>query len=115
MTRAGDKPAFEGERLVVISSPFFPHKLSQGYGNAMGQVVKSINSIPVKNLGHLVELLRDSKDEFITIELKTRGGETMVFRRSEMLTATEEIMTDNGVRTQGSPDVMTIWNGRKDQ
>jgi S1-C subfamily serine protease len=115
VTRAGDKPAFEGERLVIISSPFFPHKLSQGYGNAMGGVVKSINDIPIKNLGHLIEVLRDMKDEFITIEFKTRGGETMVFRRTEMLAATEEIMTDNGVRTQGSPDALAVWNAKKDK
>jgi hypothetical protein len=109
LTRGGDKPAFEGERLVVVSSPFFPHKLAQGYGNAMGQVVDTVNGIPIKNLGHLVEVLRDAKDEFITIAFKTRGGETMVFCRTEMLAATEDIMTDNGVRMQGSPDTLAIW------
>ena len=30
--RAADKPAFEGEELVVIPSPFFPHSLAEGYG-----------------------------------------------------------------------------------
>ena len=33
MTRLGDKPAFEGESLVVVSSPLFPHKLSKGFAN----------------------------------------------------------------------------------
>jgi hypothetical protein len=113
MTRAGARPAFEGERLVVVSSPFFPHKLSQGYSSPMGLVVKSVNGIPIKNLGHLVEVLRDSKDEFMTIDFATRGGETLVFRRTEILAATEEIMTDNGIRTQGSADSLTIWNAKK--
>src|SRR5262249_31162530 len=36
LRRSADKPAFEGERLVVVSSPFFPHKLVKGYDNAMG-------------------------------------------------------------------------------
>lgn len=115
MTRAGDKPAFEGERLVIVSSPFFPHKLAQGYGSAMGAVVKTINGIPVRNLHHLVEVLRDSRDEFITMEFDMHGGETMVFRRTEMLAATEDIMNDNGVRTQGSLDALSVWNAKKEK
>lgn len=115
VTRVGDKPAFEGERLVIVSSPFFPHKLAQGYGNAMGAVVKSINGIPIKNLQHLVEVLRDSHDEFITIDFEMRGGETMVFRRTEMLAATEDVMNDNGVRTRGSLDALAVWNAKKEK
>ena len=33
MRRLGDKPGAAGEELVVVSSPFFPHKLATGYGN----------------------------------------------------------------------------------
>ena len=110
VTRMSDQPAFPGEGLVVISSPFFPNKLAQGYGSPRSEVVKSINGIAVKNLNHLVELLRDSKDEFITVACDTRFGETMVFPRAQMLAATDEILTDNGVRSQGSPDTLAIWN-----
>jgi hypothetical protein len=110
--RMGDKPAFEGERLVVVSSPFFPHKLSKGYSNPISQVVKTVNGVPIKNLGHLVEVLRDSKGEFITVEFDIRGGETLVFPRAELLAATDDILTDNGVRSQGSPDTVAIWNAK---
>jgi len=111
--RAGDRPAFEGEKLVVVSSPFLPHKLAQGYGNPLGQVVKAINGKLIKNLGHLVEVLRDSKEEFIVVEFESRrGGETFVFPRAECIAATDEILTDNGVRSQGSQDTMAIWNAR---
>jgi S1-C subfamily serine protease len=112
VTRSGDQPAFPSECLVVISSPFFPHKLAQGYGSPRGQVVKTVNGIPVKNLNHLVEILRDAKDEFITIECNTRYGETMIFPRAQMLAATDEILTDNGVRSQGSADTLAIWNAK---
>jgi hypothetical protein len=98
--------------LVVISSPFFPHKLAQGYSSPRAEVVKTVNGIPVKNLNHLVEILRDAKGEFITIECYSRYGETMVFPRSEMLAATDGILTDNGVRSQGSPDTLAIWNAK---
>jgi len=113
VTRIADQPAFPGEGLVVISSPFFPHKLVQGYGNPRSEVVKAVNGIPVKNLKHLVEILRDSKDEFIKLEFSSRYGETMIFPRAQMLAATDEILTDNGVRSQGSPDTMAVWNAKE--
>jgi S1-C subfamily serine protease len=112
VTRMADQPAFPGEGLVVISSPFFPHKLAQGYSSPRSTVVKAVNGIPVKNLNHLVEILRDAKGEFITIEYNTRYGETMIFPRAQMLAATDEILTDNGVRAQGSADTLAIWNAK---
>jgi S1-C subfamily serine protease len=114
VTRFGDKPAFEGERLVVISSPFFPHKLAKGYSDPSFQVVKTINRVPIKNLEHLVEVLRDSTEEFINVDFNIRGGEGLVFPRADMLAATDDILTDNGVRSQGSTDTMTIWNKKAD-
>ncbi len=112
VTRMSDPPSFPGEGLVVISSPFFPHKLAQGYDNPRSQVVKTVNGIPVKNLNHLVEILRDAKDEFVTIECATRFGETMIFPRAQTLAATDDILTDNGVRSEGSPDTLAIWNAK---
>jgi len=113
VTRYGDKTKFPGERIVFVSSPFFPHKLSRGYSSPSPQVVKSINGHDVKNLANLVELLRDSKDEFIRIEFDRRGGgETIVFPRKEMIDDTESILIDNGVRSQGSSDMLKIWNAK---
>ena len=111
-TRRGDRPAFAGEELVVVASPYFPHKLSKGYGQAATHVVQSVNGVAVKNLLHLVELLRDAKGEFVTFEFSGRGGEALVFPRAEMVAATEGILTDNGVRSQGSPDTLAVWNAK---
>ncbi len=55
-------------------------------------------------------MLRDCKDEFVVFDFDMRGGETPVFPRKEMVEATDEILTDNGVRSQGSPDMMAVWN-----
>lgn len=110
VTRRGDKPAFPGESLVVVSSPFFPHKLSKGYGNPIARVVESINGKHINNLSHLVETLRDSKDDYVTIEFGGRGGEAIVLPRKDCIAATDEILTDNGVRAQGSNDALEVWN-----
>jgi hypothetical protein len=113
--RISDKPAFAGEELVVVPSPFFPHKLAKGYSDPFCQVIKTVNGIPIKNLNHLVEVLRDAKSQFITVEFNSRDGETLVFPRADMLAATDEILTDNGVRSQGSPDTLAIWNAKPAQ
>ena len=110
--RFTDSPGFEGEQVVIVSSPFFPHKLAVGYSQPYYQVVESINGIRIRNLNHLVQVLRDLKDDYVTIKFNSRFGETMVFPRKEMITATDDILTDNGIRSQGSPDTMAVWNAK---
>lgn len=111
-TRRLDKPAFPGERLVVVSSPFFPSPLGEGYSNPELGVVKTVNGVRIKNLRHLVEVLRDTKDKFISIVFYGHERESPVFRRAAMVAATNEILNDNNVRSQGSPDMMAVWNAR---
>jgi S1-C subfamily serine protease len=107
--RRADRPDFPGEELVVVSSPFFPHKLSKGYSQPQSQVVESINGVAIKNLEHLVATLRDTTDEFVVFTFAGRKIETLVFPRKEMVAATEEILGDNGIRAQGSADTMATW------
>lgn len=111
-TRRADKPAFPGERLVIVSSQLFPHKLGEGYSNPTAWVVKAVNGRSVANLRDLVEYLRDSRDEFVMFEFWGHGTESMVFRREETLDATDDILADNGVRSQGSSDMMAVWNAK---
>jgi hypothetical protein len=59
-----------------------------------------------------VQILRDSKDEFIAIEFYGRNKQIVFIPRAEALAATDGILSDNGVRTQGSPDTMAIWNAK---
>jgi S1-C subfamily serine protease len=110
INRRGDKPAFGDEQLVIVPAPFFPHKLTKGYSSHILAVVESINGTRIKNLLHLVQLLRDSQNEFIVIDFAGRGRETLVFPRAELIAATEEILSDNGVRALGSPEVMAVWS-----
>ncbi len=112
VTRAFDPPTDDLEELVIVSSPFFPHKLANGYSNPAGSVVSSVNGTPVKSLKHLVALLRDLKDPFVTVEFGSKGGEALVFSRSAITAATDDILTDNGVRAQGSPDMLAVWQAK---
>ncbi len=112
VTRAFDAPTADLEELVVVSSPFFPHKLANGYSNPTGSVVYAVNGTPVHSFKHLVALLRDLKDPFVTLEFAQKGGEALVFSRPALVAATDDILTDNGVRAQGSPDLMAVWQAK---
>jgi hypothetical protein len=111
--RRGDLPKFEGEELVVIASPMFPHRIGKGYDNPFSKIIKEVNGIRVKNLRHLVELLRDSKEKFTKISFDDRFSETMIFDHQEALKATDEILSDNGIREQSSEDLNAVWSKKK--
>jgi S1-C subfamily serine protease len=112
-TRRGDLPRFEGEELVVVTSPMFPHKLGKGYDNPLTKVVKEVNGVPIKNLRHFVEVLRDSKEKFTTIRFNDKASETIVFNHQDALKATDEILSDNGIRERASEDLTAVWSKKK--
>ncbi len=35
-----------------------------------------------------------------------------MFSRAAIVAATDEILTDNGVRAQGSPDMLAVWQAK---
>jgi uncharacterized radical SAM superfamily Fe-S cluster-containing enzyme len=75
----------------------------------MGHILKAVNGITIKNLRHLVETLHAANGEFIVFSFEGRGEETLVFPRAKMLDITEGILGDNGIREQGSKDLMDAW------
>jgi S1-C subfamily serine protease len=112
VTRRFDKPAFPGEEIVAVSSPMFPHRITNGYDDPNHAVVTEINDIPVKNLRHLVEIVRDLRASQITFKFARSGGvvhESMVFNRDELMAATGKILEDNGIRHPFSPDLRAVW------
>ena len=112
VTRRGDAPDAQRDELVVVSAPFFPHKLMNGYSNRFFSVVYSVNGMPVRSLAHMVTLLRDLPDEMVTFRFEQRDAELVVVPRKEMLAATESVLSDNGIRSEASPDMLKIWNDK---
>jgi S1-C subfamily serine protease len=102
-------PSFEGEEIVTLGVGLLPHKTSKGYTVSPFSVVTHVNGTAVRNMRHLVTLLRDAKGEFLTIDV---AGDCppLVFRREEVLKATEDILSDEGVRKQYSDDLEDVWH-----
>jgi len=112
VTRRYDKPIYAGEELVVVASPMFPHRMTNGYDDPNRAVLSEVNGIEVKNLRHLVEIIRDSQDERIIFKFASSGvrtHETMVFNRRELLQATGQILEENGIRYPYSADLRALW------
>jgi len=111
VTERGSAPSAQRQELVVIAAPFFPNRLVEGYGNHVGSVVYSVNGTRIVSLGQLVAVLRDLKSDYVTIDFDGRKIESLVFPRAALTAATQEVLTDNGIRAQGSPDMLAIWQG----
>jgi S1-C subfamily serine protease len=109
VTRASDRVAFPGEELVVVTAPMLAHPATRGYSDPFGQIVKDVDGVPIKNLCHLVEALRDGKGEYVTIRFHGEVSETLVFLRKTIEEATPELMAENGIPRRGSEDTMLIW------
>jgi S1-C subfamily serine protease len=113
LSRYGDRPAFPDERIVLLAHPMFVHKISNGYKGPYADALVHVNGVKIRNLKHLVETLRDSKEEFVEFKFLGKYSELIAFSRREALEATEEILSDNGIREQCSADVAPIWNPEK--
>lgn len=109
LTRRIDLAAFEGEEMVVVASPMFPHRITKGYDARNLGVISHVNDVEIRNLTHMVETLREIKDEYVIFRFASRVSETLVFRRQEIESITEDILTDNGIRHQCSKDLRDIW------
>lgn len=109
VARLGDTPKFAGEQLVMLASPLLPHTLTKGYDAGPFSVVGTVNGTTIRSLPHLVEVLRDLKDEYVIFEFADHGTETLVFKRADLLAAQDEILEDNGIRNLCSSDLEKIW------
>ncbi len=111
LTRRFDHPKFEGEQLVVVAN-WLPHRVTLGYSSPVAQVLKQVNGVEIRNLQHLVETLRDLKDEFVVLTLADQRVETLVFKRAQLEEASEDILLNNGIPRQGSRELLKVWNAK---
>ncbi len=112
MIRSTDHVRFPDEELVAVTTPIFPHRVARGYGDPIGQVIESVNGVAIRNLRHLVETVRDARDEYVIFRFAEDGSETLVFRRKELEAATADVMSENGIPRRGTSNVMTVWDSK---
>jgi S1-C subfamily serine protease len=104
------------ERLVVVTSPLLPSELNKGYEpmDAFGRVVADVDGVRVRNLRHLVEVLRDGTDPFVTFRFAETPGLVLVYRRDQLLDATPKLLEENDIPRQGSDDILALWKSTRE-
>jgi hypothetical protein len=107
VARRRDRPAFDGEQLVVLSD-LLPHRLVEGY-EGTSVVVDEVDGVKVKNLRHLAERLRDARGDRVVLTFRDTNAETLVLDRKGVLDATEEILGEFGIRKPYSDDLKAVF------
>ena len=109
--RRDDRPSFEGERLVVLTA-MLPHRTVRGYNDPMTAVVAEVDGVRIKNLRHLAEALRDAKGAQVVVSFLDRGSDVLVLDRKAVLAASEQILSENGIRKAFSDDLKAAFGAR---
>jgi S1-C subfamily serine protease len=112
LLRSRDRPRFEGEELVVVAAEMFPHRVAKGYDDPYTQVVAKVNDVPIRNLRHFVETVRDATGDHLTITFAEKGVAVLVLDRKALLAATEDVLTENGIRRPCSDDLRPVWEAK---
>ena len=76
MTWRPARPQFSGAKLDVATALLFRSRMTKGYADPFGQLVSDVNVTKIKNLAHLVELVRSSSDEYPTFRFAEDYAET---------------------------------------
>jgi len=111
--RADETRKLPGEEIVMLVSKFLPSPITKGYEVAYKPALKSVNGTTITSLAQLVELIRDSDDEYLKFQFYDKGQESFIFNREELLNSTEGLLEDNSIRNQGSKRFMKIWENDK--
>ena len=82
----------------------------QGLRGSYTYPVSQANGTRIRDLKHLVELLRDARGDFVEFTFQGRFTDKIVFDRKRAVAATEEVLNDNGIRQQCSSDMAKVWD-----
>lgn len=97
------------EELVVTCCPILPHKLTKGYGISPISVLTHVNDQKVRNLRHLIQLIKENKQDFIVFRFENENEEKIVLRPTDVSKFQPEILRNNNIPAACSDDLKTLW------
>jgi hypothetical protein len=93
----------EAQREVVVIGPLLAHAVNAGYEGLAYEVVKSVNGVLPRDLGHLVELIEASGER---VEIRTSVNNVLAFDVRDAAAAGREILERYQVPGDRSPDLV---------
>jgi S1-C subfamily serine protease len=106
MNKMRDEP---GDQVVLTTTQILPHRLTKGYGVSPLSVVTHVNDQPIKNLRHMIELIRDNKEPYVIFRFENEFEEKIVLEPAQVEKYTPEILRANNIPAVCSEDLRDIW------
>lgn len=98
------------EELVVSCAQILPHRITKGYSISPLSVVTHVNDRPVRNLRHLIELLKEAREkDFVVIRFEDNLEERIVLNPKEVERFGPEILRNNNIPSARSEDLKDFW------
>ena len=87
----------------------FSHKLSKGFEDAYTYPVSEVNGTRIRDLKHLVELLRDARGDLAAWNSRSRvDSPTRSCSIASGPSQQPKVLNDNGIRQQCSSDMAKV-------
>jgi len=106
ISRLREKP---DDELVATVSGILPHKLTKGYGVSRLSIVTHVNDRPVKNIRHLIEMIKENKEDFIVFRFEEEYVEKIVLDPKRVKKYQSEILGNYNIPAPCSDDLKDIW------
>ncbi|CAL0316187.1 unnamed protein product [Lupinus luteus] len=94
---------FEGEQIVILSQ-VLANEVNIGYEDMNNLQVLKFNGTRIKNIQHLAHLVDSCKDRYLCFEFE--DSYVAVLERKAAATASSCILTDYGIPSERSPDLL---------
>ena len=100
------------DELVVACYPpptILPHKLTKGYGITWLSVLTHVNDEKVRNVRHLIQLIKANKGDFVVFRFEEDGEEKIVLEPKLVEKYQEQILRNNNIPAACSEDLRDVW------
>lgn len=99
-----DLPGSGGEEVVLLSY-VMPHNVNRGYHNYADYIISEVNGQKVRNLKHLIQILRDN-EKSPYVKFIAGNKQTIVLSPSKAAEAMPEIMKTYNIPADRSKDLL---------
>jgi len=104
----GKQREHDDDEIVVTCSPILPHKINKGYEVGPLSVVTHVNATPIRNLRHMIELIKENKEEFIVFRFGDKGEDKLVFDPKKVEQLNPQILRNYNIPSACSEDLRDI-------
>jgi hypothetical protein len=97
------------QELVMTCCPILPHKLTKGYGVSPLSVLTHVNDQKVRNIRHLIALIKENQGPYVVFRFEDEREEKIVLDPQQVKQSQPEILRNNNIPAACSEDLRDMW------